>query len=205
MMENTTKIQINQAVIDAVKARLSCEPMVSGDGQYHTAKPGAKKPKPYRTITFTDIARMAKNPVKVPKSEAPWVIFSSAAGPLAREAEFQLKQGRYHALWADLDQVGSLAVLDVGDALNVVLPGVMAFIYNTKSATYDNQKCRIIIPMAEPCTGPDFVIYQKIFNDKLTQAGIDPDHATERTSQLCYLPNRGESYDAIITEGDPLK
>ena len=205
MMENTTKIQIDQTVIEAVKARLSCEPMISGNGQYHTAKPGAKKPKPYRTITFTDIARMVRNPVQVPKPEAPWVIFSSAAGPLAREASFQLEHGKYHALWADLDHVGSLTVLGMGDALNVVLPGVMAFIYNTHSATPDNQKCRIIIPLAEPCPGADFCIYQKIFNDKLTKAGIDPDHATERTSQLCYLPNRGESYDAIITEGEPLK
>ena len=35
---------------------------------------------------------------------------------------------------------------------------------------------------------------QKILNDKLQKAGITPDRVTERTGQLCYLPNRGEFY-----------
>ena len=31
-----------------------------------------------------------------------------------------------------------------------------------------------------------------------------PDRATERTGQLCYLPNRGEFYRYHIIEGEPL-
>ncbi len=196
--ENCKVFSIKDSALEALS-------MVCGQGQFHTANPEAKKSRPYGTITFTDIIRMVKNPVQVPKLEAPWVIFSTFTGPWARVHSEQLKNGKFCAIWADLDKVGSLTPLEIGTALNVVLPGVMAFIYNTKSATPENLKCRIIIPLATPCTGSDFVIYQKIFNDKLDQAGIEPDRATERPAQLCYLPNRGEFYDSVITEGVPFR
>lgn len=179
--------------------------MLSGVGQFHTANPETKNPKPYNTVTWADIRRMVKNPVDVPKAEAPWFIPSDFTGTLARVHAEQLKNGRFYALWADLDEVGSLTILGVSTTLRSILPGVQAFIYNTKSATPDNGKCRIIVPLATPCNGQDFILYQKIFNDKLDKAGITPDRATERTAQLCYLPNRGEHYGHVITEGGPFK
>lgn len=204
MNQNTTSGQ-NCKVFSIKDSALEALSMVSGQGQYHTARPGAEHARPYGKISFDDIATMVKNPISVPKSEAPWVIFSSTNGPLAREAEFQRQNGLYHALWADLDQVGSLTPAEVAKVLTVLVgAGIHTIVYNTKSATTENQKCRIIIPLADPCQGKEYEICQKVFNDKLEAAGIEPDRASERVTQLCYLPNRGAHYEYCITEGNPL-
>ena len=173
--------------------------VISGNGSFHTARPGARKSKAYNWITFQDICSMVKNPVDIPKSEAPWVIFSTTGGELAREHKFQREHGRYCALVADLDEVGSLTALDLSNTMLITFPtNTSHLIYSTKSATAENNKSRIIVPLAVPVSGADYEIYQEIFNDKLIAAGIEPDRATERCGQLLYLPNRGVFYDHHI-------
>tara|TARA_R110001592_G_scaffold44411_2_gene142958 strand:- start:443 stop:2674 length:2232 start_codon:yes stop_codon:yes gene_type:complete len=66
--------------------------------------------------------------------------------------------------------------------------------YTSRSATEANQKARLIVPLSEPVSGGVWLTLQKILNDKLQAAGITPDRVTERTGQLCYLPNRGDFY-----------
>ncbi len=138
--------------------------VISGNGSFHTARPGPKKPKAYNWITFQDICRMVKNPVNIPKSEAPWAIFSTTGGELAREHKFQREHGRYFALVADLDEVGSLTALDLSNAMLITLStNTSHLIYSTKSATAENNKSRIIVPLAVPVSGADYEIYQEIF------------------------------------------
>jgi hypothetical protein len=45
---------------------------------------------------------MAEHPAKTAKSQAQWVIFSDLLTRCHRE---QLEQGRFFALWADVDQI----------------------------------------------------------------------------------------------------
>jgi len=173
--------------------------IVSGEGAYHTANPDKKNPHSYGWLALDDIPSMVKNPVEVPKSEAPWAIFSGTGGPFAREHKFQRENGKYYALVGDLDDVGTLTALDISNALEIVFPrSTSHFIYSTKSATPENNKSRIIVPLAVPVSGAEYELYAKIFNDKLSAAGIEPDRATERCGQLFYLPNRGASYDYHI-------
>jgi hypothetical protein len=58
--------------------------------------------------------------------------------------------------------------------------------------------------LAEGIPGADYSMMAKILNDRLEAAGLIPDRATERTGQLCYLPNRGEYYQHLIIEGETL-
>jgi hypothetical protein len=69
-------------------------------------------------------------------------------------------------------------------------------IYNTSSATLDNQKARILIPLLEPLKFADWSLAQQILNDKLEALGIVPDRANERSAQVCYLPNKGKLYNS---------
>lgn len=173
--------------------------IIAGYGSFHTANPNAKNPRDYVTLAMGTIPSMVKDPVDVPKSEAPWIIPSSTGGPYAREHKFQREHGKFYALVADLDHVGPLTSLDLAAAISSIFPpGTAHYIYSTKSATPENNKSRIIVPLSVPIPGKDYSMYAQIFNDKLQAAGIEPDRATERPGQLFYLPNRGAHYDYHI-------
>jgi hypothetical protein len=178
--------------------------LVSGFGGYHTADPAKKNPKPYTTINFDQIKAMAENPLSVPKDTAQWLIPSSTGGEEARGHAFQREKGDFHALWADLDEVQGSTFQEVEELIKQAIPEVMALVYTTRSATAGNPKCRIIIPLAMGIPGVDYSIMAKILNDRLEAAGLMPDRATERTGQLCYLPNRGEFYQYTIIDGEIL-
>lgn len=68
--------------------------------------------------------------------------------------------------------------------------------YTSRSATPDRQKAHLLVPLAEPVAGDQFVMLQTILNDKLEAAGITPDTASQRTGQICFLPNRGDFYQS---------
>ncbi|WP_459915875.1 hypothetical protein [Desulfocicer niacini] len=173
--------------------------VVSGNGAYHSESHTAKNPAPYLRFALDVLNSMVKNPLDVPKSEAPWIIPSSTGGELARNHDFQRQHGKFHALVADLDHVGPLTSLGISTAISAIFPpGTAHYIYSTKSATPENNKSRIIVPLSVPIPGRDYSMYAQIFNDKLQAAGIEPDRATERPGQLFYLPNRGAFYDCHI-------
>jgi hypothetical protein len=169
----------------------------SGFGQYHSPN-HPKKPQSYITATLEAIEAMARNPAKTAKSQAQWVIFSDLLTRCHRE---QLEQGRFFALWADVDQIDVMTFDQAISRTLVILP--FHFIsYTTSGATWFKQKFRIILPLAISIPGKFFVICQKILNDKLEAIGIEPDRASERPGQICYLPNRGEFYRHHINDGE---
>lgn len=171
----------------------------SGYGQWHSTK-NEKDPRPYITITMAEIRKMAAAPPSVAKEQAQWAIFSTL---LDREHAEQHESGTFQALWADLDeQPDGLTFDDILDRARHFLPAFIA--YTSRSATKDKQKARILVPLAHSVSGADFVVLQKILNDKLQAGGIVPDRATERAGQLCYLPNKGEFYRFAKVEGTPL-
>jgi P4 family phage/plasmid primase-like protien len=195
---------INNDALSGRECQATFRSFVSGFGGYHTADPAKKNPKPYTTINFDQIKAMAENPLSVPKDTAQWLIPSSTGGEEARGHAFQREKGDFHALWADLDEVQGSTFQEVEELIKQAIPEVMALVYTTRSATAGNPKCRIIIPLAMGIPGVDYSIMAKILNDRLEAAGLMPDRATERTGQLCYLPNRGEFYQYTIIDGEIL-
>jgi hypothetical protein len=168
--------------------------MVSGYGQFHTneADPNNpdKKLKPYVTIDLDGIRALVDNPPSVEKQDAQWLIPSTL---LSRNFSEQEKSGEYWMLWADLDK-DPLLIVEVASRLRQLIPGCDFEIYTTKSATEENQKSRIQIPLTKPLLGADWVTCQGMLGDALEAAGMTPDRAAERPAQLCYLPNRGAFY-----------
>ncbi len=180
--------------------------MVSGFGQFHTDEPGAKQRKPYTGITWPEVTAMVDNPQQVPKGKAQWLIPSVLPSRcfLRQEAE-----GEYWMLWADLDKAPP-PQQQVTDALTMEIVGGADFeVFSSRSATAEKPKARILIPLGQPLRGADWVLCQEVLNDQLEAQGIQPDRVSERTGQLCYLPNRGDHYEAASqrsgTRFDPLQ
>jgi len=164
--------------------------LCSGYGQYHS--PNAEKnPRPLIACTLADVETMLANPSSQAKSSAQWVIPSTL---LSRTHAEQHKDGEFWALWADIDEPDGVAFADLVKITDNVITGDF-IAYTSRSATEERQKARLIVPLSEPVSGGVWLTLQKILNDKLEAAGITPDRVTERTGQLCYLPNRGEFYD----------
>jgi len=169
----------------------------SGFGQFHTNAPEAKNRTPYTAVTWADIYQMMIYPPSTAKHTSQWVIFSDQYEEDGRNAKHLRESGRFSALWLDVDETSHT----IKDIKKFVLQlNCLGFIYTTASATYDAQKFRVIIPLAEPVYGWKFERLQTILNNQLEQFGISPDRANQRANQVCYLPNKGFSYEYAIVE-----
>ena len=162
--------------------------LCSGFGQWHSPN-NKRDPRQYVTVTMPDIIAMMENPPSVEKAKAQWVIFSTLPSRVHAE---QREHGQFYALWADIDDTLGMPFAEIVDRANGCLLDFLA--YTTRSASEEKQKARVVVPLAEPVSGSQFVIRQKVLNDKLEENGIAPDRATERAGQVCHLPNRGEFY-----------
>lgn len=167
----------------------------SGHGQHHTANPDAKHPKPYATLSMANIMQMMTDPKPVPKEQGQWVIFSDDTGAHGRSAEHLRSTGAlFYALWADIDEAQGVTAQDVLNRTAFGATKAETHVYTSRSATEENQKCRIIVPLAEPVDAITFEIMQEVLNNKLESEGLIPDRVTQTCNQLCYLPNRGAFY-----------
>ena len=169
--------------------------VITGFGQYHTNEIDRNKPnrplKPYQTIDLAGIRMLVDNPRATSKQLAQWMIPSSHP---SRSFDEQTNSGRYHFLWADLDEQPK-PIGNVKEVIEKIIDGDFE-IYTTSSATQGNPKSRILIPLANPLLPPDWASCQGMLNKLLSQHGITPDKANERSAQLCYLPNRGHYYES---------
>lgn len=169
--------------------------LVSGIGQYHTNEydpenPG-KKLTPYLTIDLGGIRALVDTPQQVDKANAQWLIPSSYPSRTFKEQE---QHGEYWLLWADLDK-NPPKLSSIGDSVDTFLHGCDFELYNSRSATSQNQKARLLIFLDKPLAYADWHLAQGVLNDKLEALGIIPDRSNEGAAQLCYLPNKGELYD----------
>ena len=170
---------------------------VSGFGQFHSDRAGVN-PRPYVTLNWQQFGDMLSNPPSVAKEAAQWVIFSELA---TRVADEQRSEGRFHALWCDIDDALGRTIVETAQLACGAVGGAQLVCYASRSATEENQKARIVIPLAGLLVGDDFELMQKVLNDRLETAGLIPDRATERANQVMYLPNRGALYDQTQLKG----
>ena len=174
---------------------------VSGIGQFHTNEPDKENRKPYRTINFKQIQALVGSPQQCDKTQAQWLIPSTLP---SRNFKHQEQQGEFWMLWADLDD--HPPTLPTLAEIVAVLIGDADFeLYNSRSATAENQKARLLIPLDNPLSGTDWMLAQEVLNDELEAVGIKPDRATERPAQLCYLPNKGAFYGSLSKRNGVLK
>jgi hypothetical protein len=178
-------MQMNLNRLDYMAEPLLC----SGFGSFHSDT--GKNPKPLASITLGEILHMIDNPQQVDKAEAQWLIPSTLHSRTFKEQE---QNGTFWMLLADLDK-NPPALDHLQDVLRDCLAGSDFEVYSSRSATADCPKWHVLIPLAKPLSGADWCLAQEVLNDHLQQdAGIEPDRATERAAQLCYLPNRGAFY-----------
>ncbi len=161
--------------------------IVSGFGQHHSATSG----RPYVPITLPEIRQMVDNPPSVDKPQAQWLIPSSLPTRVFAKQE---AQGQFHMLWADIDR-NAPSLDTVRGFLDSTLSGADCEIYNSRGATQENPKSRILIPISKPLLGDDWITAQMVLADALRADGIEPDMVACRAAQLCFLPNRGRVYD----------
>ncbi len=203
-IKQLTKKQIDYTAKSEIKHRF-----VSGLGQFHTNENDPEKPEkvltPYLAIDYVGIRSMVDNPTTTDKAQAQWLIASSLESRNFKEQE---ENGVFWFIWADLDKKPP-PMLALSTRASGLFPGCDIEIYNTRSATTENPKARIIVLIEKPLAFDDWVLCQQILNDKLQALSITPDRATERAAQLCYLPNRGEYYESFSIRNDkffdPLK
>ena len=170
--------------------------LCGGLGAYHSPT-NKSDPREFEAVSIEQILYALANPQNVDKSKARWFIPSTR---LTRSHSEQRESGSFHFLWADIDDPKSKTLTEITESLSSILETDIIG-YTTKSATKDNQKCRILIQLMVPVDGGTFIIMQRLLNECLSDfIGVMPDTATERAGQLCYLPNKGHFYDYQITE-----
>lgn len=183
---------------DALCPEITAIRLCSGIGQYHTNEINPTKPekklRPYLEISVAEILALVDKPQCVPKDQGQWFIPSAH---MSRSFKTQEQEGVYASLWADLDK-NPPPLEKIAELLAIACPGADYEVFNSRSATEDNQKARVLILLDTPfLLFPEWRIAQQILNDKLEAAGITPDRANERSAQLCYLPNRGAFYQSL--------
>lgn len=161
--------------------------IVSGFGQNHSATSG----RPYVPITLPQIRQLVDNPPSVDKAHGQWLIPSSLPTRVFAKQE---AHGQFHLLWADLDR-NAPPIDSVQAFLEGTLSGADFEVYTSRSATLENPKSRILIPLFKPLCGSDWITAQTVLTDLLRADGIEPDMVACRAAQLCFLPNRGQFYD----------
>lgn len=169
--------------------------MCTGFGQKHTNNPEAGFRKPYSTATLDNIKGMMSKPPSVAKESARWVIFTDYSGELARNAEHLRNSGAlFYALWGDIDEAAGVTAEAILKRTAATVTQAQTLVYTSRSATKENQKSRIIVPLAQPVDAITFEIMQEVLNNRLAAEGLKPDRVTETCQQLCYLPNKGAFY-----------
>ena len=144
--------------------------------------------KAYPTITISQIAKLVDEPQATQKGSARWFIPSSYHGPWARKFEIQREIGTYHFLTADID-TGSPSWEWVVGSVEAIFGDVHMMIYSSASATKDNQKWRLLIPIGDPLSGYEWQAAQTLFFNALEKEHIIADRVFTRNAQLHFLTN----------------
>ena len=169
--------------------------LILNDGR---PNPHPSRGEPYQTISLDEIWLKVQNPPAQSKEQGQWIIPSSYHQFDARSHEVQRLNGLYHMMAADIDQ-GNFSLQDIEGVIQLALGDAIRLIYSTRSATADNKKWRILIPLAQPLSGQQYGPFQASLFDALEHCGLRLDRTLERAGQLVYLPNRGDFYQYQVS------
>jgi hypothetical protein len=168
--------------------------LCSGFGVTHSSSN-----KPLSTMIWDEITALIDCPQDVEKSKSQWVIPSTLA---SRRCNDQEEAGKYWMLWADIDHAPPSAS-ELAKTVEGIVEGCRFEVYTTKSATEDNQKSRVLIPLGKKLSPQQWLLCQEILNDQLELSLINPDRSSEKLAQLLFLPNRGEYYESQSNRTGP--
>lgn len=143
----------------------------------------------YNGITVKQIADLVDAPQTKDKADAAFVIPSSYRAHDGRSHAAQRERGEYWMLAIDIDE-GSPRADFIEYALSGIVGDATRLTYTSSGATADNMKWRVLLPLAEPLTGAEYVDAQLALFDMMDgEYGIKCDTALSRTGQPIYLPN----------------
>ncbi|MDB9838622.1 helicase RepA family protein [bacterium] len=143
----------------------------------------------YKGITLADIAKMVSDPQTKEKTDAAFIIPSSYRAHDGRKHSAQREHGKFWMLAIDVDE-GNPSIENLQDAVRGIAGRVAALFYTSSGATAENRKYRVLIPLAEPLTGAEYVDAQlALFDLMKTEHNITCDTALSRTGQPIFLPN----------------
>ena len=153
----------------------------------------------YDGINLADIAKLVSEPQMKEKADASFIIPSVYREHDGRNHATQREHGEYWLLALDVDE-GDPSLIELRTAVETVTGNASALIYSSSGASAENQKWRVLIPLALPISGEDYVDAQLALFDLMQVEGIACDAALSRTGQPIYLPNvppaRRDEFDA---------
>lgn len=143
----------------------------------------------YDTISLREIAELVKTPQAKDKADADFVIGSTYIEHDARSHNRQREAGTYWLLCIDVDK-GSPSLTELKSAITDLTGNSAALFYSSAGASHEEQKWRVIIPLAEPVSGADYAAVQaSLFDLMWAEHSIECDAALARTGQPVFLPN----------------
>ena len=175
--------------------------LLSGRGPHYTHK---DKVEDYPTVTLAQIWELVQRPQQVPKEAAWWFSPTDYIRADGRSAERQKQAGMAHALIADIDN-GSPSLQQVLEATRKVAGPFCFMIYSSRSATPEQLKWRVILPLAQALPGAVYEFYQRALRQGYSQLGITCDRSLDLISQPVYLPNRQDFYSYHLEQGPLLQ
>ena len=142
----------------------------------------------YESIKLGKIAKLVDEPQATEKEAAAFIIPSTYRAHDGRNHAAQRENGEYWLLAIDVDE-GDPSLTELKSAVERVTFNASALFYSSAGASEANRKWRVLIPLAEPIIGADYVDAQLALFDLLKAEGIVCDVALSRTGQPIYLPN----------------
>lgn len=162
------------------------------EGAYETHKGTDEQ---YQTISVQ--ALMTIERTAVPKDQARWVLCSTYNEPDGRKHKAQEERGRFVMVAIDLDSGNVQGKALVAAVQSFTGPCQMR-VYSSSSATKDNRKWRVLIPLLDAMRYDEWLALTVAINRHIEQAvGFRPDRALERAGQPIYLPNTAPRTDGI--------
>jgi hypothetical protein len=141
----------------------------------------------YQTISLGEIFEMT--PGREPKDKALGILQSVYFGADARDFEVQREKGQFVTLCGDIDD-GNHSLQRVADMVDAFTGDAVAWrVYSTSSATEENRKWRILIPLEAPLRFGEWEPTIKRFFDFAESHGIKMDNSLARSGQVVFLPN----------------
>lgn len=162
------------------------------EGAYETHKGTDEQ---YQTISVQTLMTIERT--AVPKDQARWVLCSTYNEPDGRKHKAQEERGRFVMVAIDLD-TGNVQGKALVAAVQSFTGPCQMRVYSSSSATKDNRKWRVLIPLADAMRYDEWLALTVAINRHIEQAvGVRPDRALERAGQPIYLPNTAPRTDGI--------